>query len=55
MLRLLCCAAGAYDTAEVEGLLGAKLASLYEGNASALRVLGANGELNSPYHCTTHP
>lgn len=34
---------GAYDTAEIEGLLGASLADLYQGNASALRVLGANG------------
>ena len=35
--------AGAYATAEVEELLGAKLTDLYEGNASALRVLAANG------------
>lgn len=35
--------AGAYETAEVEELLGAKLTDLYEGNASALRVLAANG------------
>ncbi|PSC75650.1 Galactokinase [Micractinium conductrix] len=34
---------GAYATAEVEELLGAKLTDLYEGNASALRVLAANG------------
>ncbi|KAL4860073.1 Galactokinase [Chlorella vulgaris] len=33
---------GAYDTAEVEELLGVKLTDLYEGNASALRVLAAN-------------
>jgi len=35
--------AGPYETAEIEELLGAKLTDLYEGNASALRVLGANG------------
>ena len=35
--------AGAYDTAEVEGLLGVPLAELYAGDASALRVLAANG------------
>ena len=34
---------GAYGSAEVEGLLGLPLTQLYEGNASALRVLGANG------------
>lgn len=34
---------GAYEAGEVEELLGAKLADLYEGNASALRVLAANG------------
>ena len=40
--------AGTYDTAEIEGLLGAKLTSLYEGNASALRVLGAHSECSAP-------
>ncbi|PRW59155.1 Galactokinase [Chlorella sorokiniana] len=33
---------GAYSTGEIEELLGTKLTDLYEGNASALRVLGAN-------------
>lgn len=37
---------GPYNTAEIEGLLGVKLVDLYEGNASALRVLGANGALS---------
>ncbi|EFN57575.1 hypothetical protein CHLNCDRAFT_57327 [Chlorella variabilis] len=32
-----------YETAEVEELLGVKLADLYQGNDSALRVLAANG------------
>lgn len=36
---------GAYNTGEIEELLGVKLTELYEGNASALRVLGANGAL----------
>jgi N-acetylgalactosamine kinase len=31
-----------YHTAEIEALLGCSLTSLYEGNASALRVLGAH-------------
>jgi hypothetical protein len=44
-------AAGAYDTAEIEGLLGVKLTDLYEGNASALRVLGANGALCWDWRC----
>ena len=44
-------AAGAYDTAEIEGLLGVKLTDLYEGNASALRVLGANGALCWDWCC----
>ena len=35
---------GPYDTAEVEGLLGAPLTDLYKGNASALQVLGARSE-----------
>lgn len=39
---------GAYETAEVEELLGTKLVDLYEGDASALRVLAANGASLGP-------
>lgn len=44
LLAIVSCP-GAYNTGEIEELLGVKLTELYEGNSSALRVLGANGAL----------